>query len=195
LRETANICGLVAGAAFVVAGVAKVAYNARFATALHLGGVVPSRFVPIVRLVLPPVEVAIGVLLLAGVEPVAGALAAAALVAFSLSVWPSVRAGTDLPCACFGGSESRTDTGLLARNAVLAGYAVLAATSAGGTREVVEAAAATCAEAARLSILLLALGFAPFLVARIASAWQSASEIVDERVVERSRLLAAELRR
>jgi hypothetical protein len=191
----ADICGLVAGAVFVVAGLAKVAFSARFATALHLGGVVSSRFVPLVRFVLPPIEFAIGVLLLMGVEPVAGTLAATALAVFSLSVWPSVRAGTDLPCACFGAAESRTDYGLLARNAVLIGYAGLAAASAGGARDVVEAASTSWAEAARLSILLLTLAFAPFVVARIASAWQSASEIVDERVIERSRLVAAELRR
>jgi methylamine utilization protein MauE len=191
----ADICGLVAGAVFVVAGVAKVAYNDRFATALQLSGVTPSRLVAAGRFALPPVELAIGVLLFAGVEPLGGALAAAALVVFSVSVWPSVRAGADLPCACFGGSESRTDYGLLARNAVLAGYAAVAAVSAGGARDVVEAASGSWAEAARLSIVLLTLAFVPFLVARFASAWQSASEIVDQRVVERSRLLAAELRR
>jgi hypothetical protein len=189
----ADMCAIVVGGVFLAAGSAKIVYNDRFATALRLAGVIPARLVPVVRVALPPIELVIGALVIA-VNRIGGAVAAAALVGLSAIVWPSVRAGADLPCACFGGSQGRADSGLLARNAVLLVYAALVAGAADdGPYDAFRAAFGRLAETARLAILLLMLAFVPFLLARIASAWQAASKIVDKRVIERSRALAARM--
>ena len=119
----ARLAGLVLGAVFVVAAVAKIAAGTTWvAQAREVGAPTP------VATVLPGVELVIGALLVAGVAaPVPAIAALVLLVAFSVAIARQLVDGRHPPCACFGAwSQRPLGEGHLLRNAGLIVLAVVA---------------------------------------------------------------------
>lgn len=78
-----------------------------------------------VALVLPPVELALGVGLLVGFWPAfLPAIASVLLGLFALVIAAHLRRGSDLPCNCFGESSAAIGPGTLVRNLILLGMAL-----------------------------------------------------------------------
>ena len=119
----AGVAAFVVGAVLVLSGSAKLASRAWPAQARALGA-------PAIAVVLvPPVELGLGVLLLVGLGRTLVALAAAALLlAFTALLAVRLKEGRRPPCACFGPWSSRPiGPGSIARNAVLIALALIAA--------------------------------------------------------------------
>jgi hypothetical protein len=119
----AVLAAIVLGAAFLLAGGAKIAAGPSWPVqAAALGA--PSAAVPIV----PWMEIGVGALLCAQIaRPVVGAIAAVMLVAFSALLAMRLTKGQHPPCACFGSwSAKPLSWKHLARNAVLLAFAVVA---------------------------------------------------------------------
>ena len=133
----ADAARMVVGLVFVAAGVAKIKAAARLEALIKaVGDVLAIRMPPWLGNILPLGELAMGVVLIAGLG---GTLTIAAavmfLVALTVILQMMVRRGYDGSCACFGGHSGRTAGTLdLVRNAVLCGLLVVAA-SAGVTCE------------------------------------------------------------
>ncbi len=122
--NVALVAAILVGAAFLLAGGAKIAAGPAWPTqAADLGA--PSLVVPFV----PWLEILVGAALCAQLaRPVAGAVAAGMVIAFSALLVLRLAQGQRPPCACFG-SWSAKPLGWqhLARNAVLLALALVAA--------------------------------------------------------------------
>jgi hypothetical protein len=74
----------------------------------------------VVAAAVPPIELALAVLLVVGFRPVGAALSLALLATFSAAILRAARTrGSRLPCGCFGGDEARDYRLMLLRNAAL----------------------------------------------------------------------------
>lgn len=119
------VARLVVGAAFVVAGASKLVVGDDWLRqAADLGA--PRA----VALPLPWIEIVLGAVLVVGfVEPVALAVAAVLLVAFTVLLVANFRSGRRPPCACFGAwSASPIGWRHVARNLTLLALTALALT-------------------------------------------------------------------
>lgn len=111
-----TIAAVIVGVAFLVAGGSKIAARHAWpAQARELGA--PGIVVP----VLPAAEIVLGAMLVAQVAvPVAGAVAALLLVAFTVLIGVRISQGKRPACACFGAwSSSPIGAGHVIRNVVL----------------------------------------------------------------------------
>jgi uncharacterized membrane protein YphA (DoxX/SURF4 family) len=111
---------------FVLSGLAKLPRREEFVGAVRNYRLVPDRVGRVVAQVLPPVEVASGVLLALGlgIRPVA-ALLALFLVGFSAAIAINLLRGRTIDCGCFGPVGNRRITWLtVGRNLVLVAMAV-----------------------------------------------------------------------
>lgn len=120
----AAVAALVVGAAFVLAGAAKLAMGGRWpAQAKEFG--VPWQVAQFV----PWWELVVGALLAAQVaRPITAWIAVATLVLFSAAVGAQLAKGKHPPCACFGAwSPKPVGARTLARNAALIAIAIVAA--------------------------------------------------------------------
>ena len=117
-----RIAGALLGVVFLVSGAAKRADRGWPAAAVAFGapGLVISA--------LPWFEMVLGAVLVVGIaRPVAAALAAVVLLAFTLLIVLNLVRGQRPPCACFGYRSNRPIGGWsLARNAGLLGLAGVA---------------------------------------------------------------------
>jgi hypothetical protein len=120
----AAVAGFVLGAVLLVSGALKLAAGPQWAAQAAAIGA-PGVAVPVV----PWVELALGALLVAGVERTAvGLLAAAMLAVFTALLVVRVAEGRRVPCACFGRRSTRpVGAGAIARNAILIALALVAA--------------------------------------------------------------------
>lgn len=119
----AAAAAIVVGAAFLLAGGAKIAAGPGWPVqAAALGA--PTVVIPIV----PWVEIGIGALLCAQIaRPAVASVAAAMLLAFTALLATRLAHGQHPPCACFGSwSAKPLSWKHLARNAVLLAIAVVA---------------------------------------------------------------------
>ena len=119
----------LAGGAFVVAGILKVADPAKFALDIGHYRLAPHRLVNLVAVLLPWIEVVTGSFVLAGVWLRASALLLASLTAlFFLVIVSALARGLNIECGCFGTVGGRhvglvnlaIDTALFALAACLA---------------------------------------------------------------------------
>ncbi len=120
---------LVVGVALIIAARAKLRDRQAFAEGVHDYDVLsPSVEEPVARLV-PWIELALGVCVLAGLALPWSAVAAAELFAvFGLAIASAVRRGKDIPCHCFSASDThRIGLGAVARDGVLVALALIAA--------------------------------------------------------------------
>ncbi|TMB59960.1 MAG: DoxX family membrane protein [Chloroflexi bacterium] len=118
---------LFIAATLCLAGVMKLrAGPAAFAQAVRGYDLLPARLVTPIATTLPPFEVALGVLLLAGaMTRPAAAAACVVLVAFALAVAANLVRGRENDCGCFGQQRSRIAWRVVQRNAALAATAFL----------------------------------------------------------------------
>jgi len=121
--SVAAAAAIVVGAAFLLAGGAKIAAGPSWPVqAAALGA--PSVVIPIV----PWTEIGVGALLCAQIaRPVVAAIAAVMLVAFSALLTVRLLRGQHPPCACFGSwSAKPLSWKHLARNGALLAIAIVA---------------------------------------------------------------------
>ena len=118
------VASIVVGVAFIVAGASKIAAGPAWPSqAAGLGA--PAWSVKVV----PPLEIALGALLVAQVERSIVAVACAGMLAvFTVLIVVRLAQGRRPPCACFGAwSASPIGVGHVVRNLALLAGALLAA--------------------------------------------------------------------
>jgi len=100
------------GALFVIAGSLKIAHPADLAaaiTAYRLG--LPPQVVAAMAVALPPLEILLGVYLIAGLLlPLVSGVAVAILTLFTGIVASAVIRGLSAPCGCFGPADNAPAT-------------------------------------------------------------------------------------
>lgn len=172
-------------AIFVLAAATKLLDLSAFRMTLVLVGIVPRRAVPAVALVIPMLELSVGLMLVAipGGAPESAAIAL--LIAFTATLWRSMREGLS-SCACFG-AGGRLDYGTAARNTALVALAATAMWSSGNGGVVLQTL--VHAPATQLLALGVFTTLGPFVVGASVSAWQSGARLADANVVRRSREL------
>lgn len=117
---------LVIAIAFVYAGVIKICSPQPFADSIASFKLLPSMFISLLALGLPPFEIAAGGLLLAGPRKRVASLSILLLsLIFILALGQAVARGLEVDCGCFGsGPPSRFKTWLaLIRDLFVAGAA------------------------------------------------------------------------
>jgi uncharacterized membrane protein YphA (DoxX/SURF4 family) len=124
---------LLVGLVFVVAAVPKLRDPASFASSVAAYKMLPESLVKPVARALPPAEIAMGVMLLAGVLIIpASVVAALLLVGFGGAIWVAVERGSKIGCGCGFRHLQQVSRVLVARNAVLAVAAAVAALAPSG---------------------------------------------------------------
>jgi hypothetical protein len=109
---------------FVSAGIAKRIAPRDFVAALERYGLTQVRIRSMVAKLLPPLEIAIGLLLAAGVVPIAlGFAATAALCFFASAIAWNLLRGRKFDCGCGLGRDTVISWWLVARNVSLAALA------------------------------------------------------------------------
>lgn len=122
-----GILRIALGSILVLAGASKARDRAAFLDALGEFGMVPGVLRPLVSLLIPTAEIAVGAVLVGGLAHRAAAVAAATMIAvFTVGVAIRLARGGEGGCGCFGSlSRSRMGLGTIWRNAVLLVLAVL----------------------------------------------------------------------
>jgi len=123
---------LFAGGLLLVAGIGKVRVGRADLLRSVLGyEVLPLPLARLWALLLPPLEIGLGILLILGIfgSLVAGA-AAVLMVLVTVAVGQALVRGRSIPCGCFGKGTTLLTWRVVARNAVV--IAVLAALATGG---------------------------------------------------------------
>ena len=124
---------LLVGLVVVVAAVPKLRDPASFASSVAAYTILPESLVKPVARALPPAEIAMGVMLLAGVLIIPAAMVAALLlVGFGGAIWVAVERGSKIGCGCGFRHLQQVSRVLVARNAVLAVAAAVAALAPSG---------------------------------------------------------------
>jgi uncharacterized membrane protein YphA (DoxX/SURF4 family) len=124
-QRIGRVAAIGLGLVFVLAGTLKVADPWSFLGSLPAYGIPPVLRVPITVL-MPTIEVALGVMLLAGWRTRIASLAAAGVLGgFALVIGYGWSMGTLQECGCFGPMLERTPPEALAQDAVFIGLAVL----------------------------------------------------------------------
>lgn len=119
---------LVIGLVFLIAAVPKLRDPAAFRSSVAAYKILPEAFVTPVARALPPLEVAIGVMLVTGVLIVpVSVLAAVVLVGFAGAIWYAVERGSKIGCGCGFRRLQTVSRALVARNAALTVAALAAA--------------------------------------------------------------------
>lgn len=96
------------GLVFAVAGIGKLSSRRAFERSVEAYGLLPKAAIPAVALLLPWIEVAIGIsLLLRWMEGPAASLALGLLVAFISAQIKIIIDKKTIPCGCFGGLTDR----------------------------------------------------------------------------------------
>jgi putative oxidoreductase len=102
-----SVFRVVLGVLLLYAGITKVADPSALAQAVHNYRLLPLWMITPVAIVLPWVEIVVGVSLLLGVYTQGGALLASGLMGiFLLALAISLVRGLDISCGCFGPSGS-----------------------------------------------------------------------------------------
>jgi uncharacterized membrane protein YphA (DoxX/SURF4 family) len=127
------VARLVVGVVWVTAGLLKLADPAQSVRAVRAYQILPEAVVPSVGYALPALEVAVGVLVIAGLGlRLVAVLSSLLLVAFIVGISSAWARGLRIECGCFGGGgdaanaasaypwEIARDVGLAALSALLA---------------------------------------------------------------------------
>lgn len=129
MDDVALVSRFALATVFVLAGLAKLPRRSEFEAAVRAYGLMPRRLVRPVARLLPPLELAGGLLLGLGMATTfVASLLAAALTLFGIAVAVNLARGRTIDCGCFGWIAERRITWLtVARNLVLIAGAVTAA--------------------------------------------------------------------
>jgi len=123
-----RIAGIVIGAVFVVAGLAKIGDPETFASQVHNFRLTPIVLENLVAVILPWIELVAGTALILGMRRRAASwICAALMIFFTVAVAQAAARGLDFECGCFGKADSST-VGLkkLVENGVLSVVALIA---------------------------------------------------------------------
>jgi putative oxidoreductase len=127
-RTTLTVAArLVLGVVFVVAGALKLRDPSGFASDISNYQLAPA-LAPLLAAVLPPVEVVIGLALLALGAPwrrAAALCAAGLIVMFTVAAGSALARGIDVACGCFGSASGSVGWTTLARDVALLAAALL----------------------------------------------------------------------
>ena len=166
---------------FLTSGVSKLSETVGFAETVSRYEILPARHVPAVSRAIPVLEVALGLVLAAGVLPaVAGLVASAALLAFAAAVILNLLRGRRFDCGCGGVMQREIGWPLVVRilgiAAVAVGVALWPAGLALWTAGLVHGHGSTSARdlvAVPLGVIILVAGV------RSAVAYRAATRIID----------------
>jgi uncharacterized membrane protein YphA (DoxX/SURF4 family) len=132
LASLALAARLVVAAAFLVSGVQKLRAGRALRPQLAAFGVPPAA-APAAAIVLPLLELAIGLALLVFVRSAVPAwIALGVLAVFTGAVAANLARGRHVPCPCFGSTASEVSGATLVRNAWLVGLAVVGTANTSG---------------------------------------------------------------
>jgi uncharacterized membrane protein YphA (DoxX/SURF4 family) len=135
IAESALLARILLGMVFLVAGGAKLSAGTAFRSAVADYRVLPESLVPLVSRVLPAMEIAGALLLIAGVAvrwvaPVSGLL----LIAFATAIAANLARGRQIDCGCAGKASRPISWRHVAWDLALAGaaaFVTVAGTAAG----------------------------------------------------------------
>lgn len=97
----------ILGVMFIYASIHKILYPAAFARAVYFYQILPDALVNLVALVLPWVELFLGVLLIVGLwMPGAAVISTLLFMTFMAALSYNVARGLDIGCGCFSTSPS-----------------------------------------------------------------------------------------
>lgn len=122
LRLAKPVLRVLVGSMFVVSGLLKIAYPDAFAKALESHRVISSFGVEVAAVLLPQVEIILGLLLLFAIKTrVVSGLLILLLVMFSTVSVIAILSGRAMDCGCFpvAGATQSIGPGLLIRNGLL----------------------------------------------------------------------------
>jgi uncharacterized membrane protein YphA (DoxX/SURF4 family) len=123
----ALLCRLATGVIFVYASLDKLAHPGAFAEMVHNYRLVPLALLNSFALLLPAVEVTVGIALLVGIlRRGAALLATLMMLAFTVAVVAALIRGLDISCGCFSTENGHTiETGLLIRDLLMLAMAAI----------------------------------------------------------------------
>lgn len=115
------------GAFFVPSAIRKLADSPGFQQGVREYQLLPRRVASMVAAIFPWLELAVGAALLLGLTPIlAGAVAAALMVAFITAMTINLLRGRDMDCHCYGaGTTKRLGQAALVRNGVLLAFSLI----------------------------------------------------------------------
>jgi uncharacterized membrane protein YphA (DoxX/SURF4 family) len=100
---TIRISRILLGLVFIAAALPKIGDAASFAAQIHNYRMVPVVFENVMGILIPWIELVVGLALVLGVRARAGSLAAGVLmIIFTVAVGQAVARGLDIECGCFG---------------------------------------------------------------------------------------------
>lgn len=103
MKQLNFILRLILGGIFVYAGAAKIIHPAGFAADIGNYRMLPHEWIHLLAITLPWIEVAAGLLLIAGVWKRASALLITAMLAvFIVAIAQAVARNLNIECGCFG---------------------------------------------------------------------------------------------
>jgi uncharacterized membrane protein YphA (DoxX/SURF4 family) len=103
---TIRVSRLAIGAVFILAALPKIGDMGSFADQIHNYRMIPVASENLLAMILPWVELTIGLALILGVQARAGAILASALmVVFLIAIGQAVYRGLDIECGCFGTAD------------------------------------------------------------------------------------------
>jgi uncharacterized membrane protein YphA (DoxX/SURF4 family) len=122
------------GTVFLLSGLVKLPNRDGFERVVHAYGLVPDGMSHVVARTLPPLEVALGGLLLTGLASRLVALVAGLLLCiFTVAVLINLLRGRRISCGCFGSVAQKEISGVgVARNLLFLAFAVTVAANPGG---------------------------------------------------------------
>jgi putative oxidoreductase len=129
-----TLARLVLGVLLIVAGALKLGHAPDLASAIAGFRLLPPGLVSLLALALPPLEIFLGLYLVAGLfTRIAGAVAAAMFALYATAIASAVIRGIPANCGCFGPHDSATaDWPHVVFDLVLAAIAVFIAVRAPG---------------------------------------------------------------
>ena len=112
---------VVLGGIFLYAGITKIGNPQAFADSIATFKILPDHFISIIALGLPPFEVLLGFMFVAGWKARTASLGITALaVVFGITLGQAIARGLSVDCGCFGSGEpSAVKTWLSLGRAVL----------------------------------------------------------------------------
>ncbi|RLC44843.1 MAG: DoxX family protein [Candidatus Coatesbacteria bacterium] len=121
-RVTATIFRMIVGAIFVYACIDKIIHPAQFAEMVNNYRIVPHVFINLFAVILPWIELVVGLCLILGVfSDAASVLTAGLLLVFITASIVALARGLDISCGCFStsGEGARAGWEVIIRNTVL----------------------------------------------------------------------------
>lgn len=131
------VARLCLGGVFILAAVPKLADTSQFARVVSGYEIFRDSYGAVVAVLLPLVELAVGLLLVIGIEVrVSSAAAAALLVLFALVVARALRRGHAFDCGCGSGASRPISRSVIVEDLALAAMAVFIASAASASAAV-----------------------------------------------------------